>query len=121
MENLKITLVGGGSPNWTPRLVGSLLGRPELDGSTITLFDLNPEPLALTHALCQRYLEMSGSSCKVEQTTDRAAALDGAHAVSVTITTGGLRAMRQDMEVAERYGIFHTVGDTCGLPASAGC
>ena len=114
MNDLKITLVGGGSPNWTPRLVGSLLGRPELDGSTITLFDLNPEPLALAHALCQRYLEMSGSKCVVEQTTDRAAALDGAHAVSVTITTGGLRAMRQDMEGAERYGIFHTVGDTCG-------
>ena len=114
MPKLKITLVGGGSLNWTPRVAASSLSRPFLDGSEICLFDLNPEPLELTHQLCNRYGELTGSKTRVTQTTDRAEALDGADVVVVTITTGGLRAMKLDIEIAEKYGVFHTVGDTCG-------
>ena len=114
MPELKITLVGGGSLNWTPRVVASILGKSFLDGSEICLFDLNPEPLALTHQLCSRYAELTGSRKTVTQTTDRSEALEGAVAVVVTITTGGLRAMQKDIEIAEKYGVYHTVGDTCG-------
>ena len=32
----------------------------------------------------------------------------------ITISTGGLEAMRPDLEIPEQYGIFHTVGDTAG-------
>ena len=114
MPSLKITLVGGGSLNWTPRLVASILQHESLSGSQVMLYDLNPEPLELTYALCNRYRERTGSSTTIEKTTDRAVALDGAHGVVVTISTGGLEAMRRDIEVAEQYSICHTVGDTCG-------
>jgi alpha-galactosidase len=114
MPKLKITLVGGGSLNWTPRVVSSILAREYLDGSEVCLFDLNSEMLALTHKLSTRFKELAGSSSVVTQTTDRATAFEGADVVVVTITTGGLRAMRSDIETAERYGIYHTVGDTCG-------
>ncbi len=114
MPSLKITLVGGGSLNWTPRLVASILQYESLSGSQVMLYDLNPEPLELTYALCNRYRERTGSSTTIEKTTDRAVALDGAHGVVVTISTGGLEAMRRDIEVAEQYSICHTVGDTCG-------
>ncbi|MEC8991839.1 MAG: hypothetical protein VX656_11395 [Candidatus Latescibacterota bacterium] len=114
MPSLKITLVGGGSPNWTPRLVASILQYESLSGSQVMLYDLNPEPLELTYVLCNRYREHTGSSTTIEKTTDRAVALDGAHGVVVTISTGGLEAMRRDIEVAEQYSICHTVGDTCG-------
>ena len=114
MPSLKITLVGGGSLNWTPRLVASILQYESLSGSQVMLYDLNPEPLELTYALCNRYREHTGSSTTIEKTTDRAVALDGAHGVVVTISTGGLEAMRRDIEVAEQYSICHTVGDTCG-------
>ncbi|MDP7633964.1 MAG: hypothetical protein QF402_13540 [Candidatus Latescibacteria bacterium] len=114
MPSLKITLVGGGSLNWTPRLVASILQYESLSGSQVMLYDLNPEPLEVTYALCNRYRERTGSSTTIEKTTDRAVALDGAHGVVVTISTGGLEAMRRDIEVAEQYSICHTVGDTCG-------
>ena len=114
MPNLKIVLVGGGSYGWTPRLVSNILLNEYLDGSEVVLYDLNPEALALTHAVCLKYRELSDAKTTIEKTTDRAAALDGAHAVVVTITTGGLKAMKHDLEIPEKYGIYQTVGDTVG-------
>jgi alpha-galactosidase/6-phospho-beta-glucosidase family protein len=114
MANLKIVLVGGGSTNWTPRVICNLLANDYLRGGHVELYDINAEALALTAALADRYCELAGSPMTVGHTTDRAAALDGASAVVVTIATGGLRAMRQDLEIPERYGIFQTVGDTVG-------
>jgi len=114
MSSLKITMVGGGSLNWTPRLVSNILSTPYLDGSRVVLYDLDPEVLELAHKLCLKYGDLAGSSVSFEQTTDRAAAFDGADAVVVTISTGGLSAMRADLEIPEKYGIYQTVGDTTG-------
>lgn len=114
MSNLKIVIVGGGSYAWTPKLVCNILLNEFLDGCEIMLHDLNAEALELTHAACLKYRDAAGSSTRIEQTTDQAAALDGAHAVVVTITTGGFRAMAQDLAIPEKYGVFHTVGDTVG-------
>ncbi|GAG36968.1 unnamed protein product, partial [marine sediment metagenome] len=50
----------------------------------------------------------------VQKTTDTDRALDGADFVLVTISTGGLKAMRPDLEIPEKYDIRHTVGDTVG-------
>lgn len=114
MANLKITLVGGGSFAWTPGLLGNLLSNRRLEGCHVVLHDLNPEPLDLTYRLALKYQELTGTSITFEQTTDQAAALDGADYVVVTISTGGLKTMRVDLEVPEKYGIFQTVGDTTG-------
>lgn len=110
----KIVFVGGGSFAWTPRLFSNILQTESLDGSTVVLFDLNPDSLDLTHRLSSRLAESAELKISLEQTTDRTAALDGADYTVVTITTGGLAAMRPDLEIPERYGIFQTVGDTVG-------
>jgi len=114
MPTPKIVFVGGGSFAWTPRLFSNILQTPSLDGSTVTLFDLNPDSLDLTTRLATRLAESVDTKVTVDSTTDRAAALDGADFVVVTITTGGLAAMVHDLEIPERYGIFQTVGDTVG-------
>jgi len=114
VPNVKITLVGGGSYSWTHGVLSNLLSNKRLDGSTIVLHDLNPEPLGLMYQLALKYKEMTGTRVTFEQTTDQAAAFDGADYILVTISTGGLRTMRVDLEVPEKYGIFHTVGDTVG-------
>ena len=114
MANLKITLVGGGSLNWTPRVTCNLLSNPFLEGSHVELFDIDADALELTHSLAEKYRELVGSTMTFGQTTDREEAFDGADAVVVTITTGGLGAMRRDLEIPEKYGIYQTVGDTVG-------
>ncbi len=110
----KVVLVGGGSYGWGPAVTGRVLQHPQLGGWQLVLHDLDPEPLGLVWRLGERWRERSGSSVRLEQTTDLAAALDGADAVIVTIATGGLRAMAIDLEVPERHGVYQTVGDTVG-------
>lgn len=110
----KIALVGGGSFGWTPAVVANILRCAHLEGSQVVLFDLDPEALALTHALAQRYRAQSGSATTLTATTRREEALAGADYVVVTISTGGLDAMQVDLELPERYGICQTVGDTVG-------
>lgn len=110
----KIALVGGGSYSWTPGVAAGILHGAHLEGSQVMLYDLDPEALALTAALVQRYRARTGSRTSFVQTTRREEALEGADYVVVTISTGGLDAMQVDLEVPERYGILQTVGDTVG-------
>lgn len=77
MSDLKIVLAGGGSFNWTPRIVCNILGNAHLEGARVVLYNLNPDALALTHALALKYGEASESGTRFEQTTDRDAALNG--------------------------------------------
>ncbi len=114
MASVKITLVGGGSYNWTPGVLGNILGNKYLDGCHVMLHDIDAEALSLTFELALKYKELAGSGITFEQTTEQAAALDGADYVVVTISTGGLKTMRVDLELPEKYGIFQTVGDTVG-------
>lgn len=114
MAARKIALVGGGSYSWTPAVAANILRCAHLEGSQVVLYDLDPEALALTAALAQRYRQQVGSRTAFAQTTRREEALDGADYAVVTISTGGLDAMQVDLETPERYGIFQTVGDTVG-------
>lgn len=113
MPALKIALVGGGSYAWMPNLLPNLFGMPSLQGSEVVLYDLSEEALALTGGLAARYQEQYGG-LQVTTTTDQTTALRDADFVVVTITTGGLRAMAQDLGIPEKYGIYQAVGDTTG-------
>ena len=112
MADLKVVLVGGGSYGWGPRVLEGLLGNPYLDGCQVVLHDIDPEALRLNLELAEKLRDLTGRATTFVSTT--AAALDGADFVVVTISTGGLKAMQVDLEVPEKYGIFHTVGDTVG-------
>ena len=114
MANLKITLVGGGSYGWGPKVLQNLLANRHLDGCRVVLHDLDAEALDLNFRLAEKLREGTGSATTFEQTTRLEAALADADYVVVTISTGGLEAMQVDLEVPEKYGICHTVGDTVG-------
>ena len=55
-----------------------------------------------------------GFPTRVEETTDRRAALDGADIVIITFQVGGVESYRHDVEIPRKYGIDQTVGDTVG-------
>ena len=50
-----------------------------------------------------------------DATQDRAAALQGADYVIVTILAGGLDVWRHDIEIPKKYGLRQTIGDTLGV------
>lgn len=110
----KITIVGGGSYTWGPLFIRDILVTPELQGSQVVLYDIDPQPLELVHALGQKVIQEYDLAYTLEKTLHIEEALQGSDFVILTITTGGLEAMRQDLEIPARYGIYQTVGDTVG-------
>jgi alpha-galactosidase len=111
---MQVTIVGGGSYQWTPELLADLLGTPSLHGVHLVLEDVDPEPLPKMEALAHRVNEVLGAGATVATTTDQRRALDGADFVIVTISTGGFASMAVDLDVPVLHGIHQSVGDSVG-------
>ena len=111
---MQVTIVGGGSYQWSPKLVTDLLGVGALAGMDLVLEDIDPAPLEPLGAYARRAAEEMGVACTVATTTDQRRALQGADFVIVTISTGGFASMAVDLEVPARHGIMHSVGDSVG-------
>jgi alpha-galactosidase len=111
---VQITIIGGGSYQWTPELLADLLCTPSLHGAHIVLEDIDPAPLDKMEALGQRVGEVLEAKATFATTTNQRAALDGADFVIVTISTGGFESMGADLEVPARFGIRQSVGDSVG-------
>jgi alpha-galactosidase/6-phospho-beta-glucosidase family protein len=114
MAKVKIAIIGGGSFAWTPTIVRDIVITQALDGSTICLEDINPQALKLTARAARRCIRQAKAHFKVVTTESQKEALRGADYVILTISTGGLEAMRQDLEIPYKYGIYQPVGDTVG-------
>jgi len=114
MAKPKIVLIGGGSYAWTPTIVRDIVSMQDLEGSTITLHDVDAKSLDVMLSLGRKMIESSGRGFGIEATTDRRQALRDAEFVILTISTGGLEAMRHDLEIPLRHGIYQSVGDTVG-------
>jgi galacturan 1,4-alpha-galacturonidase len=110
---MKIAFIGGGSYSWGPALLGDLTLSTALSG-TVCLMDVNPVAGERLQRLGQMYVTHQRASLNVSYTASLAEALEGADFVILSITTGGLEAMRGDLEIPEAYGIYQAVGDAVG-------
>ena len=111
----KIVLIGAGSHVFTRHLITDVLSYPKLrDSTTITLMDIEKEPLDLSVAFAKNLVEQHGFKTPIESTTNRREALAGADYVIVTIQVGGYSLMLADREIAAKYGVTEGVGDTIG-------
>ena len=116
-RKLKVAFVGGGSLAWGPQLIRDIIfkqgmAQVELEFS---LCDLNLARARAIKRLFDIHLEAWGlSRVRLRATNDQQKAIRGADFVLIAISTGGLAAMRHDLVIPERYGIYHTVGDTAG-------
>ena len=110
----RIVVIGGGSYQWTPKLLVDLANTPSLAEADVVLVDVDPVPLPRMVALVEHLARTRGIGLSATSTTDQRAALDGADYVVVCISTGGLESMAHDLHVPARYGIRQPVGDTVG-------
>jgi len=110
----KIALIGGGSVQWTPKLVTDIALTKTLASTHLVLHDIDSEGLELLTRACSRIVQQADGSLHITATTDRAEALKSADFVILCVGIGGLLAMRNDLEIPERYGIYQPVGDTVG-------
>ena len=111
---MKVTIVGGGSNQWAPKLVTDLLAVPALADMELVLEDLDTERVERIGAYARLANEAMGTKAVVTTTADQRRALTGADFVVVTISTGGFESMAVDLDVPERHGIVQSVGDTVG-------
>ena len=108
----KIVLIGAGSHVFSSRLITDILSYPELRDSTISLMDIAKEPLELTTAFVKRIVEQNKFNTKIESTTNRREALDGADYVFIIINVG-YDLKEADRKITLKYGLDQ--GDTATM------
>ena len=111
---MKIVIIGAGSHVFAKNLITDILSYPELRECTISLMDIDKEALDLTTAFAEKLISQHKLETKLESTTDRRTALEGADYVIVSIRVGGLEATRLDIEIPAKYGVRQGIGDTIG-------
>ena len=110
----KIAHLGAGSAGFGKRFLTDVMTRPSLQEATLTLMDINPENLEIMTTLAQRMAQQLNSPIHIEATTDRRRALDGADYVIVTIVSNGFGPRDREVEIPQKYGVYHSVGCTTG-------
>lgn len=112
----KIAFIGAGSTVFAKTLLGDILSFPELEGSTISLHDIDPGRLVVTERVAHRIAEQLNADPAIVANLDREAALDGADYVINMIQVGGYDpATLTDFEIPKQYGLRQTIGDTLGI------
>ena len=105
-EQLRITVVGGGS-TYTPELIEGFARRSgELAVDELVLHDIDSERLHVVGGLAERILHRAGHPAKLVTTTDLADAVTGAAAVLIQLRVGGQQARLGDETLPGRYGLL---------------
>ena len=115
VENLKIAYVGGGSRGWAWGLMSDLASAGDIHGE-VALYDIDFEAAKNNEIIGNMYNDAEGAKSKwtykaVENIGD---ALTGADFVVISILPGTFKEMESDVHTPEKYGIYQSVGDTCG-------
>ena len=110
----KITIVGGGSTHWTPKLLVDFANTPSLTDAEVVLMDVDPDSLPRALKVAEHIAERRGIGLSARATTDLPEALSGADFVISAFSVGGFDSMRHDLEIPARHGIRQTVGDSVG-------
>src|SRR5580700_700314 len=111
---MQVTIIGGGSYQWSPKLICDILSLPSMAGVHLVLEDIDSGPLDKMEAIARIADDKLGAKSTVSTTTNQRRALEGADFVVVTISTGGFTSMAVDIDVPARHGIRQSVGDTVG-------
>jgi alpha-galactosidase len=109
-----ITIVGGGSYHWAPRLLADFANTPSLNDVHVVLHDLDAERMKLMQDLGSEIAARRGIAMTVEAEGDRRRALEGADFVITAFSVGGFDSMRHDIEIPQRFGIRQPIGDSVG-------
>ena len=112
----KITFIGAGSTVFAKRLLVDILSYPELANATISLLDIDTERLSTSEGITRKVAEALDAHPKIEATTDRRAALDGAdYAICMVQVAGYKPGTVIDFEIPKKYGLQQTIADTLGI------
>ena len=114
---LKIAYIGGGSRDWARKLMIDLALCPELTGE-VALYDIDQDSARLNEQLGNWIQSQPGvvSQWHYAAVPTLRETLQNADFVIISIQPGPLELMREEITLAEEYGLFYPVGDTTGAP-----
>lgn len=104
MIDVKISIIGAGSATFSLTLIRDLCLTPNLEGSTISLMDINKERLDAVYLLCKRYADEMGIKLNVEATLDRRESLKDADFVVNTALVVGYSGYRAGWSIGFKHG-----------------
>ena len=113
----KIAFIGAGSRGFAKQLIMDILTRPALAEGSVSLMDVSQEYVDITAALAAKIVKQLNLPTKIEATTDRRRALDGADYVISTIRPTGIDTRTESILIAEKYGVMQVVGGETGASA----
>jgi alpha-galactosidase len=102
--DLKISLIGAGSAQFSLNLIRDLCQTPNLAGCTVSFMDIDQDRLDTAIKLCQRYADEVGIHINLEKTTDRRESLQGADFVINTALVLGNTRMFDGIKAAQKLG-----------------
>ncbi|MEM0219989.1 MAG: hypothetical protein QW213_06620 [Thermoproteota archaeon] len=116
MSDVKISIIGAGSAVFSLNLIRDLVLTLNLEGSTISLMDINEERLNAVYSLGNKYISEANVKFNIEKTTNRRESLKGADFVINTALAAGHDKLREGWEIAKKYGYrfggsFHVMHD----------
>ncbi len=111
---IKIAFIGAGSIGFTRTLMRDVLGVPELQDTAFSFMDINKRNLDMVTDLAKRDVKANNLPAKIESTTNRRKAVEGADYVLNVSRIGGLEGFQLDVDIPLKYGVDQCVGDTLG-------
>ena len=111
----KIVLIGAGSANFGLGTIGDIFKSKILEGSTVTLHDINAQALENTKKIALEYKEKIKVNYNIEATTNRAEALKDAKFCIISIEVGNrFDLWDQDWKIPLQYGVKQIYGENGG-------
>ncbi len=110
----KISFIGAGSTVFTRNLTRDILTFPRMEDTTLCLMDIDAERLDFARRAVQQTVDRGHYPAKVDTTQDRAAALENADIVIITVNTHGVDVFRHDLEIPKQFGVDINIGDSRG-------
>lgn len=115
MAKTKIVLIGAGSASFgLGTLCDIIHAGSDLEGSTVTLVDINAQNLDTIACVARKMVEKAGIGLQIESTTDRKEALQGAEFVIVSVAVKREELWKLDWEIPLKYGVNHVLGENGG-------
>tara|TARA_Y100000590_G_scaffold177411_1_gene202609 strand:- start:1499 stop:2812 length:1314 start_codon:yes stop_codon:yes gene_type:complete len=111
----KIVLIGAGSTQFGLGTVGDIFKSKILEGSTITLHDINPEALKNTKNIADKYKNELKINCSIEATTNLQEALKNANFCIISIEVGDrFKLWEEDWKIPVEHGSKQIFGENGG-------
>jgi alpha-galactosidase len=114
MISTKIVFIGAGSMSFGLTMLKDAFSSHDLSGSTLILVDIDVDKLGRMTRLAELLSEKSGVDLKIEQTTERRAALKGAEFIINSVVIDRNRLWKLDFEIPRKHGIRQTLGENGG-------